>query len=384
VLFAIGGLEAGGAERQLVELLVRVNGVHADALVVTWEAVRNPENRRRLREAGIRHVTLGPFPPRNSQRRALVVSRLASLIRRVRPDVVYPWLEQASLVVAPLARMQGIPIVVARRNISGASAERHRAIAIAIRRAECLASVVTANSPAVAEAAVARGISEARIRLVPNGHEAGSPLPAPRGEPVRIGYVAGFRPEKGHLRLLDALAFVNTDRAWSVDMAGTGDLRAVVESEVERRRLSDRIRFLGHVSDMRGFWRERAFAVLLSDHEGCPNALIEAAFAGRPLLATRVGGVPEIVTPDGGFLVSTDDPEGTGHALSRLVASESLRRRLGQAAYEHAREQFAIENFVRGHLGALEDAIAAGARSRRGRRRPYTSTTGTSSPTARD
>lgn len=360
VLFLIGGLGVGGSERQLVELVTRVDGVHLDALVVTWQSAPEHENHRRLLEAGVKHVDLGPFPRPALRRRLLVVSRLASLIRSIRPDVVYPWLEEAALLAAPIARMTGIPVVVARRNISGASIERYRPASLAIRRAERLATIVTANSSAVAERAMERGVPEARIRLVHNGHPDSLPLPAPRGQALRIGYVAGFRPGKGHRRLLSVLQRVEASVDWVVDLAGTGRLQAQVDAEVKGSGLDERVRFAGQVSDLREFWSSRAIAVLLSDHEGSPNALIEAAFAGRPILATRVGGIPEVVAPGGGILVAPDDVEGAGAALSRLITNEALRTQLGQTAHEQAVARFGMEKFVQGHLAALETALAVG------------------------
>jgi glycosyltransferase involved in cell wall biosynthesis len=357
VLFAIGSLATGGSENQLVEFLVRTHGRAVNATVVTWNPEVAPIHKERLAGAGVLHLTLAPLPPRPLYHFA-IFARLHALLGRLRPNAVYPWLEQSSFYVAPLARARGIPVAVARRNISGAEIERVRAAAFAIRRAERLASVVTANSEAVAKEAVRRGISPEKIRLVRNGHEEVPPLPPPAAEPVLLGYVARFRSEKGHRRLIDALSRVRARKSWRIDLAGDGAAREGVHAEVVRRGLERYVRFIGPVSNIREFWRERAAAVLLSDHEGSPNALIEAAFAGRPLLGTNVGGIPEIVSPSGGYLVAPYDSDGIAHLIARLIEEEPLRVELGAAAYRQAVERFGMAAFVDGHLAAIAEALA--------------------------
>jgi glycosyltransferase involved in cell wall biosynthesis len=357
VLFAIGSLATGGSENQLVELLVRTHGRHLDATVVTWDSAIAPVHRERLDAAGVRYFTLAPLPSRQTFEYITIFVRLVRLFRTLRPDIAYPWLEQSSVYIAPISRAQGIPVVVARRNISGAAIENLRLAAFAIRRAETMAAVVTANSAAVAQEAIRRGISREKVRLVRNGHMDVPPLPPPRAEPVVLGYVARFRSEKGHRRLLDALSHVRARTEWRVDLAGDGAARSGLQGEVVRRGLERHVQFVGPISNAREFWRDRAVAVLLSDHEGSPNALIEAAFAGRPLLGTSVGGIPEIVSPRGGLLVSPHDSDEIARSITRLVDDETLRLELGAAAYGQAVERFSMSAFVRGHVAAIEEAL---------------------------
>ena len=124
-----------------------------------------------------------------------------------------------------------------------------------------------------------------------------------------------------------------------------------------RAGLEERVRFVGPVDDIHQFWRQRAIAVLLSDHEGSPNALIEAALAGRPIVATNVGGTPEVVGANGGFLVPLDDPATAARLLARLIEHDDERDELGQQARRQALERFSLANFVSGHLAALKHAL---------------------------
>src|SRR5215210_7439699 len=103
VLFAIAGLGLGGSERQLVELLVRIHPSEVDATLVTLDPSIGSSQLRRLLDAGVRHEPLGVLPAtaRTYGRAAL---RLGRVFRSLRPDVAYPWLEQATSLVAPVAR----------------------------------------------------------------------------------------------------------------------------------------------------------------------------------------------------------------------------------------------------------------------------------------
>jgi glycosyltransferase involved in cell wall biosynthesis len=195
------------------------------------------------------------------------------------------------------------------------------------------------------------------VRLVHNGHAALEPLPFPPEPPVRFGYLARFRPEKGHARLLDALVRVRTDVPWEVELGGDGPLEDEVRSAVRDRGLWDLVRFAGRADDPRAFWARQHAGLLLSDTEGSPNCLIEAAFAGRPLVATGVGGTPDVVAPDGGYVVPTDDPDATARALEALIEDAGLRTRMGQRARAHAEGSFTLGAFVAGHVGALGEVL---------------------------
>ena len=356
VLFVIGSLEAGGSEGQLVALLERIHGVHVDARLATFSTAADYRLAERVRAAGVPLVVLGP----GRHRAARVVRsavRIARLIHSARPDLVYPWLEQSALLAAPMARVLGVPVLIARRNVSGPYVERPRPIVSAIHTAERLAVLATANSDAVAAETVRRGIPRARVRVIANGYRAGSSAPLPGEEVVVLGYVARMRPEKGHCRLLGALAATETHAPWRVDLAGDGPLQDEIKAEARRLGLDGKVRFLGAVDDIPSFWGGCDAALLLSDHEGSPNALIEAAGLGRPLLATAVGGIPEFVDEEIGILVSPDDRAELVAALQRLIEDRALRERLGAAAGRRVTDRFSMERFVEGHCAAIHEAL---------------------------
>jgi glycosyltransferase involved in cell wall biosynthesis len=163
------------------------------------------------------------------------------------------------------------------------------------------------------------------------------------------------------MRLLETLSRLRTDTPWRIDLAGGGALASVVRSEIARRGLEGRVSLVGPIHDPRSFWSDHDVAVLLSDYEGSPNALIEAALAGRPMVATDSGGTLDVVAPGTGFLVPLDDPDAGAAALGRLIEDRELRERMGAAAHAHAVERFSVDRFVEGHLAAIEEAARPGA-----------------------
>jgi glycosyltransferase involved in cell wall biosynthesis len=339
-----------------MELISVAHPTRIKASVITFSTTCDPEHRRCLDDLGVELIQLSPSRGPRALRPAVAVPRTFRALRRLRPDVVYPWLEEASATVTPPARALGIPVVIGRRSVCGSPSERWAFFRLPIRWAERRARLVTGNSEAVLEEAVARGVPRERLRLVRNGHAPVAPLPAPGGATVALGYLANYRPEKGHLRLLAALELVRTDVPWRVDLAGAGPLRERVAAEISARGLSDHVNAGGPITDVHGFWAAHDAALLLSDNEGSPNALIEAALLGRPLVGTDGGGTREIVCADGGMLVP-DDPRAIATALERLIGDPELRRRLGEGARRHALEQHDLEKSVDGHLAVIDEAL---------------------------
>ncbi len=355
-MFAIGGLGLGGSERQLMQLISAAHPERVEASVLTFSTVCDEAHALRLRELGVELVQLPPSGGPRATRPAISLPRTYRTLRRLRPDVVYAWLEEASTTVTPAARALGIPVVIARRSVCGSEAESQAIFRMAIRWAERRAEKVTGNSEAVVREAESRGVRPERLTLVRNGHPTVDPLPSASGNPVALGYVANYRPEKGHLRLIETLSRLSARTPWHADLAGAGQMRAQVSDEIARRGLSDRVTAGGPITDIRDFWATHDIAVLLSDDEGSPNALIEAAMLGRPLVGTEAGGTKEVVTEGGGLLVS-HEPGEIAVALERLIDDPHLRRRMGEGARRNALEQHDLGKFVDGHLAVIGQAV---------------------------
>lgn len=357
VLFAIGGLGRGGSERQLMQLISSTHPDRIEATVLTYSNICDEGHARHLRELGVELIQQDPSSGPRALRPAVSIPRTFKALRRVQPDLIYAWLEEASTAVTPPARALGIPVVIARRSVCGSEAERQALFRIPIRWAERRALRVTGNSNAVITEAEARGVRAERLRLVRNGHPPIEAPPLPSTGSVSLGYLANYRPEKGHARLLAALSLLDTRTRWRVDLAGSGPLREQVAAEIVQRGLADRVVAGGPVVDVHAFWAEHDVAVLLSDDEGSPNALIEAAMCGRPLVGTDAGGTREVIVADGGVLVS-HEPSAIAAALERLIDDPELRRSLALGARRHALEQHDLAKFADGHLEVISEVLS--------------------------
>jgi glycosyltransferase involved in cell wall biosynthesis len=130
-------------------------------------------------------------------------------------------------------------------------------------------------------------------------------------------------------------------------LAGDGECRQALEALAGQLGIGEAVTFLGYVSDPSSIVAGADLAILASDNEGTPVALIEAAAGGVPAVATAVGGVPEVVVPGAGMLVPPGDHTALGAALCRCARDESLRARMGARAREHVLSHYSIDRLLR-------------------------------------
>jgi glycosyltransferase involved in cell wall biosynthesis len=138
-----------------------------------------------------------------------------------------------------------------------------------------------------------------------------------------------------------------------------------LEAQIASLGLAGRVRLHGSVPDPTSLWCAFDVVVQPSRSEGLPNAMLEAASAGRPIVATAAGGTGEIVLDgDTGLLVPVDDAAAMGAALRRLLADAGLRDRLGAAARDRTLTVFGMERFV-AEFGAMYEELARARRPSR-------------------
>ncbi len=147
--------------------------------------------------------------------------------------------------------------------------------------------------------------------------------------------------------------------ALEVQIAGTGPELKELQAEVSRLGLEGRVRFLGWIEDVGSVLSSWDVFVMPSLEEGFPIAALNAMAAGLPVVATKVGGVPELIE-DGssGLLVEPRDLEALVAALGTLLRDRELRLRLGQAGFERVREHFSVAQMTRQFAGLYDDLLA--------------------------
>ena len=163
---------------------------------------------------------------------------------------------------------------------------------------------------------------------------------------VLITMVARFVPQKDHNTLLRAIQSVNGK--YRLALVGGGELEHRFRERVRKQRVSEKVIVLGERRDIPEILRASDIFVLSTNWEGLPRSVIEAMMAGLPVVATHVGGVPELVE-DGvtGFLVPPKDPQALAEALRKLIDDPELRKRMGQAGREKALREFTLDRMLR-------------------------------------
>ncbi|MCB0032089.1 MAG: glycosyltransferase family 4 protein [Anaerolineales bacterium] len=195
-----------------------------------------------------------------------------------------------------------------------------------------------------------------------DGADLRAEMGVPPDRPV-ILHVAHLRPIKDHPTLLRACARLCEEGVgFELWLVGYGPEEARLQALAAELGLADHCRFLGRREDIPALLAAADIAVLCSRQEGLPGALMEAMAAGRPIVATDVGGVPELVLPEEtGLLVPPGDPAALAVALRRLLADPALRQTLGDAAQTRLLSHFQLD----AKIEALEAVYHRLAQTRR-------------------
>jgi len=170
--------------------------------------------------------------------------------------------------------------------------------------------------------------------------------------------VARLSPQKDHVSLIQAFSIAASRNGHlRLLLAGDGPLRLEVEARVKALGLEGKVRFLGVRADVPEILAAADVFVLSSRWEGNPLSVMEAMAAGKPVIATAVGGVPELVQ-DGvsGVLVPPENVEALADAMLKLAGDAALRTRSGQAAFRRAKERFDVSVMVEGY-GTLYERL---------------------------
>jgi glycosyltransferase involved in cell wall biosynthesis len=218
-----------------------------------------------------------------------------------------------------------------------------------------LAHHILCNSQILKDFLVSRyGLPPARLTVVPNGVDTDFFQPDPNGREEGsqvLLSVARLVPDKDHDTLLTAFGRLAGDHPGAeLWLVGNGPRRETLEQKVRDLGLNGRVKFLPATKDIRQLYHQADVFVLSSVAEALPNVVLEAMAAGLPVVATRVGGLPEAVVPeDTGLLVSPRDADGLAVALGRLLDNPGERRDLGRRGRQRALDQFSFGAMVSRH-----------------------------------
>ena len=346
VVHCIDGLGVGGTELNLVRTLEHLDRERIDASVVALNA--EGPLRARLDATGLA-VQAFPIASLYGPRTLRQLVRLAAHLRRTGADVVHCHDIYTNAFGTAAARLAGVPLVIASRRWWAVLPSR--AHALANRLGYAVAHRVLANSEAVGKLVEAQGVPAGKVFVLPNFLEeaAFAPMPTadraqalaelnvPGGAPV-VGLVARLSAEKRVELLVRAFARIG-DRhpAAHLVIVGDGAERPALESLARELGVASRTHFAGHRPNRPNPHALFDLSVLCSDHEGFPNSVVEAMAAGRPVVATAVGGVPDAIEHERtGTLVPPGDVAALAAGVAALLADRERRERYGAAGRERA------------------------------------------------
>jgi glycosyltransferase involved in cell wall biosynthesis len=197
------------------------------------------------------------------------------------------------------------------------------------------------------------------IRVVPNGISAAEMMPvAPNADAADLVSVGEFRAIKGTDVLIEAVAQLHrAGRRISLAIAGDGEEGPALRDQVARLGLGDSVRFLGHTPARQAFAHGRLL-VVPSRADSLPYVVIEAGGAGIPIVASHVGGIPEILGQDGN-MVPPEHPGRLATAIAAALDDPAGVRSAADCLRERIRQKFSDDAMVEGVLAGYGEAISA-------------------------
>lgn len=303
--------------------------------------------------------------------------RLAKLLRRTRADIVHSYGFYSSVFAVPAARLAGVPLIVCSVRDTG---ELLTPLQKRVQTAVChMADSVLVNADAVRRWLITQGIKDDKIEVIHNGidlsrfeHISGGAavrqeLSIPQHAPI-VAMFSRLNRMKGVEYFMQAAAAVSTALPEARFLVVGDTMRAdrAYAAELQARAvelgLRDKLIFTGFRLDVPCLLSQVSISVLPSLSEGLSNSLLEAMTAGVPVIATRVGGNPEIVN-DGvtGMLVPPQDPAALASAMRTLLENDELARRFGEVGRRRVLDHFCVDRMVRKteqHYQMLIEGIA--------------------------
>lgn len=366
VMYVVDHLEIGGAQQHLVQLLRCLDRGRFTPMVCALKM--RGELRGAVEALGVPVFDGGLGRTLMGAGGARVLWRLARLLRRERVDVTHSYLFHPN-VLAPIAsRLAGVDAVLASKR----SLDRYprRLPRYACRLGNALAGRIMVNAEAIARfAAAEEGCPLDKTVVIPNGvREEALQAPAdaaakrrelglPPEAPV-VGAVSRLAWKKGIAHLVEAAPrLLEAVPEARVVIAGDGALRGELEAQAAALGVGERVIFLGARPDSIELMAAFDVFVLPSVIEGMSNALLEAMAVGRPVVATDVGGNPEVVV-DGetGFLVSPGDPRHLASSVIKLLQAPELAAEMGAAGRRRVVARYRVDVMTR-RIEDLYDAL---------------------------
>jgi len=351
VLHLITSLEVGGAQHGLLLGLPRFNTDRYEHIICSL--MNRIPMAEQFRESGIEVHSLGL----NRRTDLSVVVRLRRLMKKVRPDILHTYLLHANVLGRIVGRLVGIPVIIGSERTIGQAGPCGR---LATKLSNPLTNAVEVNSELGARSiAIDLGVPPDKIEVVRSGvdlkkfgHSTNraavrSQMGLKKGQHLVL-YVGRLRAVKGIEYGLRAFAAAQSQlSSMHMALAGEGELLDHLKNIVRELNVSDHVTFLGVRNDLPDLLSGADSVLMPSLKEGFPRTAIEAMAAGKPIIATNVGGTSEaIIDGETGILIPAKNIEVMTSTLLRLVNDKDLQLKLGEAGRQRSTNNYSVNNYV--------------------------------------
>lgn len=356
VLQVLSKFDCGGAERMAMHLITNIDHEKFDTAAVSLYNRRHTDMEEKLDLAGVQVWYLGKFPGPDLR----MIPRLRVVINRFKPNIIHTHGGVLRYVMPAVWRQGPTKIVhtvhnLAEKEVGKAGQVLHW---FAFRNG-------TATPVAIAKrvrASITNVYGIQNVPLIPNGiptseYENGNrsairdELGLHDSETMFLA-VGRLEPQKNYRLLLRSFAEARSRLGSSLQLciAGSGSQEDALKNEAVRLGIASRVRFLGNRQDVPDLLAAADTFVLSSDWEGNPLAVMEAMAAGKAVIATSVGGVPELVNnEDTGLLVGAGAETGFADAMIRVALSSDVRDKLGKQGKQMAEQCFGVRAMARAY-----------------------------------
>jgi glycosyltransferase involved in cell wall biosynthesis len=378
VLHILSDLGPGGGERMPVHLMRTLNRRRFEVRAVSLYDEARPvgsDLKELLAQDEVPVWNLGKRPGFDPR----MFTRIGGALRRFRPDVVHTHLQTLRYALLPML-YRGVPAMVhtvhnlAEREVDRPSIWLHR---LAFRRGVVPVAIGQEVAASISRVYGIRGFPSINYGIPVEVY--GRPREAREVWRRRQGFapedtifvcVAQFRPQKNHRLLLEAFAKgAAAHPRVHLLLVGWGSQETQLRKQVEALGLRRRVHFMGLRTDIPEVLAASDVFVLSSDWEGNPLAVMEAMSAGKPVISTSVGGVPELIkNGSSGLLVPQANSEAFARAVNRLATNPQMRKAMGTVAAKCATERFSVETMTEAYEELYEAMLAGNLSFTRGRR----------------
>jgi len=351
ILYLINNMGRGGTEKQLYLLIKYLSRNVFETMVITvCGSGDNPVTASNINiyDMEIKGSIIKPF---NFKK----IYKAIKIVKRYRPCIIHSWLFHSNLIAAIMkVLMPNVKLVTSKRGSNFWYTKKHFFINKFVYR---ISDSIVVNADSLKEEIGSYNNIESKIKIIHNGIESHLTYKnisinpqvkdLKKKDKIIIGCVGRFVPEKRYEDVIHACKIIikKYSNIHFVLVGGRGGI-SKYRRMVDRNNLNSYITFTGEVNDVLPFIKGFDIFLNASSFEGLPNAILEAMLMGKPIIATRVGGIPELIKDgENGVLINPCHPEEIVNAIEILINNEKMRRKIAQNNLEKIKN-FSVSKMV--------------------------------------